>query len=660
MKPWERYAEPAKKPWERYASPSVVAPSQSEPNDPAMADGPLATGEQPETPRRMSTAEQGLRNLARPIGKAARMAVQGAVGLPAMFANAAAGASNFAFGTHIPDQHQNVSRLLTNLGLPEYEGAVERVLGGIGESLTGTGVAVKGGEALARGGGEVARRVGDMLRTAPATQAQAAAGAGAGSGIAREMDAHPAVQVLAGVAGGVAAPLAAQLPGAAWRGTKALLEPFSQRGQEKIAGGRINVAASNRNEAIANMRTAEEIIPGSFPTTGEASRDLGLIGLQKTVTERSKGMGEGMPFGDRAQAQNTARLNAIHRVAGDREQLAGMVQGRNARTAPMREGALSRTDPGPRAIQPPDPDPVFEWSMFPPQVRQSADVEINTGPALARIEEILASPIGARRVVQQALGQARTAIEGETNARRLYEVGKDINKTILTQLQKEGADVSVARGAMGEVRRSLYDSIDEAAPGFNNYLRRYEQDSVPINQTQTMQRITDDVYLAPTDTSGQPIVSQAKWSRQVKRALPRLQEEGDLSEDQIVQLVRIGDDLDRGALLNNPFAKSAGSDTVRNMTGANLVGAIAGGNVNLGPVASTLMRPLNFLYKIPNQQMERLLQEAMLDPGLAARLMANVTPKATAEIGAALRRKATAMGIAIPYGSDRDKRNGSN
>lgn len=648
------------KPWERYASPSVEDTSQSDPYFPAMADGPPATGEQPDPPRRMSAAEQDLRNLVRPIGKAARMAVQGAVGLPAMFANAAAGASNFAFGTHIPDQHQNVSRLLTNLGLPEYEGAVERVLGGIGEAITGTGVAVKGARLVEKGaraagasltsamkaqqGGQSlaahlaqgpnplgANYVTQALQAAPATQAQAAAGAAAGSGIAREMDAHPAVQLLTGVAGSVVTPLAAQLPGAVWRGTKALLQPLSQSGQEKIVGGRLNVAALNRNEAITNMRTAEEIVPGSFPTTGEASRDLGLIGLQKTVTERSKGMGEGMPFGARAQAQNTARLNALDDVTGSPEALSSMARARSALGKGMRDEALSR-----------------------------ASRPVPTDSVMQKIDSILKSPEGARGSVKKAMEMARNAIGDETDPKRLYEVGKDINESILKQLQKEDPSAYLARGSLSEVRKELYSSINKVAPGFEDYIDTYAKVSKPINRMEEAQALTARTELAPTDMQGERILSQSKWASRVKYALPDLKKSGALSDEQIGRLQKIGEDLDRGALLNNPFAKSSGSDTVRNLTGANLVGAIAGGNVNLGPVSGTLMGPLNFLYKIPNQQMERLLQEAMLDPGLAARLMANVTPKANASLGAALRRKATAIGIAIPYGSDRDKRNRSN
>lgn len=636
MKPWERYAAPAQKPWERYAG----AENQAEAED------------QKPKPRGF------LQEAGRQLGLTGRAVLEGAASLPGMVANVPAAASNLLFGTHIPDQTTGVPRALDALGFPQPENSTERVVGGIAGALSGTGAVAKAAGLAEKPLNAVANYIPQALQANMGTQGLAAAGGATGAGVARENGAGPGVQLAAGLAGGVLAPAAVGAAGAAVRGAKALAwDPFRTAGQRQSVGQRMNMAAgSTRQQAIENLRNAEEIIPGSVPTTGEASGNLGLIGLQKTVTERSKGLGEGMPFGDRAQAQNAARLRAIHEVAGDQEQLAGMIQGRNARTAPMREGALSRTDPRPQAVQPPDPDPVFEWSMFPARVQRSADVQVNTAPALAQIDEILASPIGARTVVQRAMNQARTAIQGETNARRLYEVGKDINKTILTQLQKEGADVSVARGAMGQVRRSLYDSIDDVAPGFNGYLRRYARDSEPIDQMRTTQRITDDVYLAPTDTTGQPIVSQAKWARQVKRVLPRLQADGDLSEDQISQLVRIGDDLDRGALLTNPNVKSAGSDTLRNLTGANVVGALAGGNVDeLGAISATVMRPLKFLYLIPNRQMERLMQEAMLDTRLAAQLMSEATPKSTFNLAALLRSKAQSIGITIPRVDTKEK-----
>lgn len=607
------------------------APVQSAPQQPATPTIPreaiiaelkrrgVAIPGQPEEPGMLS-------QIGRQVGLAGRYAVEGALSLPGIIANAGAGLSNAVLGTRFPDQNANISQGLSKLGFPEPQGTTERLIAHPSRAIAGVG----GGAALAKtvegGLTGAARAVTDGLQANLATQAQSAAGAGLGVGVAQEGGASPGVQALAGVAGGVLAPAAVQVPVAGARAVKALIQPMTQSGQRQIVGQQLNMAASNRTGAMQNLRNADEIVQGSAPTTGEAARDLGLIGLQKTVTERSKGMGEGMPFGDRAQAQNAARLEALEKATGSTQLVTGMQRARNALTTGMREEALSRAN-GP----------------------------VDITPVMAKIDAILASPEGARSAVQKAMVLAKNMVaqeaqrEGGANARRLYEIGKDINKTILDQLKKEDPGAAIARGSLSSVRRELYDAIDGVAPGFKDYLTDYAKLSKPIDQLKQAQKTLSKTSLAPTDVNGNPILSQAKWSERVKYALPELKASGALSSKQLEVLTKIGDDLDRGALLTSPFAKSTGSDTLRNLTGANLVGAMGKGNVDaLGPIVGSAMAPINFLYRIPNKQMERLLQESMLDPKLALKLMSEATPKNMFNLGTMLRDKAKAMGISIP------------
>ncbi|MBM4071728.1 MAG: hypothetical protein FJ271_22800 [Planctomycetes bacterium] len=86
-----------------------------------------------------------------------------------------------------------------------------------------------------------------------------------------------------------------------------------------------------------------------------------------------------------------------------------------------------------------------------------------------------------------------------------------------------------------------------------------------------------------------------------------------------------------------------GSPTYQNMTTANFLARVTGGLVdpNNSFVAS-VMRPVAWLYKVPQQQMERLLSEAMLDPSLARGLAAKATPTDIRRLGDVLKARVTA------------------
>src|SRR5690606_24840681 len=104
--------------------------------DPYQGDGEAAAG------------EDGFGGtLARQGGLTARHFVEGALTLPAMAANVPASLYNAAAdlvagegnGFRFPNQMEAVSGLLSDAGLPEPEGATERVVGDMSQALVGAG-----------------------------------------------------------------------------------------------------------------------------------------------------------------------------------------------------------------------------------------------------------------------------------------------------------------------------------------------------------------------------------------------------------------------------------------------------------------------------------------------------------------------------------------
>jgi hypothetical protein len=107
-------------------------------------------------------------------------------------------------------------------------------------------------------------------------------------------------------------------------------------------------------------------------------------------------------------------------------------------------------------------------------------------------------------------------------------------------------------------------------------------------------------------------------------------------------------DLDRSASITSAVAQRPGSDTFKNFSTANLIGAVFSDALASNTTLRTLARPLDFLYKLPDEQISRLMVEAMLDPKLAAQMMQKATTMSIKPVATQLRRKAREIGLA-PY-----------
>lgn len=156
-----------------------------------------------------------LQQIGRQAGLAGRYAVEGLASIPGMVANVPASIYNAVTpGDYkFPDQNAALSNILTEAGLPEPQGATERVVGDVSRAMMGAGAGARSaalagekfiGSPLAQ---QIAQRAAQVYNVKPVAQT-IAAGTGAGSaGATREMGGSPLAQVVAGIAGG-GAPLA--------------------------------------------------------------------------------------------------------------------------------------------------------------------------------------------------------------------------------------------------------------------------------------------------------------------------------------------------------------------------------------------------------------------------------------------------------------------
>jgi hypothetical protein len=429
-----------------------------------------------------------------------------------------------------------------------------------------------------------------------------------------------------GAAGLVLGPLA-PAAGRAFGVTKTLVDPFFQSGKERLAGSVLNRFATNPSAAMQRLLAGGgEIVPGSKPMTSGIARDPGLAGLQTPI--RSTLDTENL-FAARASEQNAARIALLDRMAfGNAEKAAQRgpaldyaVAKRNAITAPMREDAF---DLGSGA----------------------ADAK----GVIGQIDTLLANPGNKRKTVQNALNDFKAQVLGSMDKdtglidpRALYSIRQDLVDARAGKLSAERADYKLASKVLGNVQSTFDDAIESAAPGYRDYMNQYRKMSIPIDQMEGLQAVRERATLAVPDVATNlDVLSQAKF----KQALAsRAEDLARLSPSQRANVNAILEDLNRAAAPTAPGVMPPGSSSIKNLSVANIIGNMFGESMAANSLMQTVVQPINWLYKMPEGDVQRLLVDAMLDPKLAGQLMQKAgagVPPATAR---ALARKAYDVGL---------------
>lgn len=530
---------------------------------------------------------------ARQLGLGARDLVNVATSIPALATDVILQPINLIAGRQVfqPAQ-QALNERLTQAGLPEPANATERITSGISRAVAGAGTSIATGAALAQSAIPATRSVGAVMAARPATQEAAAIGAGLGTEVAREADLPWWAQAGAGLAGGMIGAGGFELAKAGGRALQAMAQPFTRSGQERIVGNALADAATAPGQARQNLQGAAEIVPDSPPTTGPASRDLGLLSLERQVRNSSPG-----EFAEIATQQNAARATDLAKSAKTPRALQAAIDRRESVTKPIREAAFKAAQGKP----------------------------VDTPAILQKIDALIADPDNAGEATQTALLRFRGAVEGKADARALYAVRKDLNRILEGKfVDSSESALRYAGGQLAQVKDFIDEGISAVAPQWRTYLGRYAQLSRPIDRLATLQQKAEAVVTAPVDPQGRHFISQAKWYQQITRQMPELEKE--LTKGQVARLRRIGADLDRGEMINSKAVRPMGSDTASNLSVANLVGAIRGRRGSVGAVPATLARPFEWLAKAPEPQVRQLLIEAIKDPALAARLLGKATP----------------------------------
>lgn len=557
------------------------------------------------------------------------------VGLGQMVGDPLVGLYNRAMGTNVPTPSQSMESLMTKAGLPEPTSSTERVVQDItrsGASATGfargagqMGATMLAGRQMAGKSAGISPEVLKLLGKYPAQQVSGAALAGGAGGMLREGDVGTAGQMAGSMAAGMVAPGGPKLPltqrivGA----PKTLVQPFTEEGRQVMIGSVLNKLATNPQAAQARLAEAAPLVPGVKPTTAGIAYDPGLAAAETSI----RGLDvAGSQFGQRLSENQQALLDAYRRLSGGPGSIPRAEAKRASITGPMRTDAFDNRAP------------------------------VSVDAIEAQIQSTLADPAKQRTQVISAMQEvrnlikARTAPDGTIDPVALYSVRKDISDIMSGKLQGEKANLRLARGELADLMPVIDNVIESGAPGFNSYMSKYAKMSKPIDQMRLLQDIEARVTTGqPNVVTGEPVLAAGQLRRQLAN---RADEIGvDLSAPAQRRLDNIITEINRGMAATAPGVKVPGSDTFKNMSMGNLIGKIFSESLATNTTLRTMTRPLDFLYKLPDENLQQLLVEAMLDPQLAAMMMSKANMMKVEPLATSLRQKAIQMGMGTAIGA---------
>ena len=568
--------------------------------------------------------------LTRQAGLAARPMAQAAMtagGLLPMAVDPLVNLFNLAAGTKLPTMTQATQTNLNRMGFPQPETAQERVTQDIGSAGYGTG-------GVARVAGAVAPRLPGMLSEAakffaqsPQAQSAAAITAATAGGALREGGAGPAAQMGGAMLAGMVAPGGPKLPITQRVGgvPAAMVKPFTEEGRQVIVGNVLNRIATNPQQAMQNMAESAPLVPGVRPTAAATARDPGLAGAETPL--RSPTFDPSNLFGQQINQNQEAILNAFRQIGGKPGSIPYAEAKRSAITTPMREAAFAN--------------------------KQAVDVE----PVLSAIQGIMSNPATQRKTVDDAMvyvqGLLAKRVNPETGTidpMSLYSIRKDITDAMNGKLSGDLSNLRLAKGQLADLLPVIDRTIDAGAPGFMAYMSKYAKSSQGIDQMRLLQGIEAKVTTGlPNISTGNPVLVASALRRQLASAQDELGTQ--LSPSAQSKLDNIINEINRGQAATAPGIKPPGSDTFKNMSMGNLIGRVFSESMASNTTLRTMTRPLDWLYKLPDEQVQQLLVQAMLDPKLAAQMMAKANIMRVEPLSTALRQKAQQMGFGTLIGT---------
>jgi hypothetical protein len=494
---------------------------------------------------------------------------------------------------------------------PVAETGAEEVSGAISKAIAGGGPLTGAAQRASQATQAAVPMIRAMAARPVADLAAQGIGAGA-SEVTRQAGGGPVAQAIAGALTPTVATSTANIVGRGAGALNDIRRPLTQGGSEQIAGDLLGRLAQNKQSALRNLERYNQLVasgaqvgsPGFKPTAGAVAADYGLLGGQQAISR-----GDAAPQFEKRFAANTEAHTAdLGKLNATEKAVAFYEKKRDDITGPLREKAFAPVEAAPGYF-----------------VQRHVDFT----PVAEKIGAIAATAAGGKAESQRALKWIaerldKYAAESRTDPANAYALHQDIGDLVKGKIGDEKGAIRLVAGLATEIKKTLGMQIEQAAPGFNNYLEHYARLSKPIDRLtviterlggQDLSRITNATP-SITDNGASYFISQAK----MKNALTDIKANTRLAPAQ-------SDVLDRvlGGMNAETFAsragKQPGSDTYQNIASANFVNRMLGDTLGSSGLGKAIQAPFNFVNRPFESQINDLIVQAYQDPKLMEKLL---------------------------------------
>lgn len=390
-----------------------------------------------------------------------------------------------------------------------------------------------------------------------------------------------------GGAGGAVIPAA----GATFRAGKALVEPFTNKGAQRVAGRALTEAG-----LPSNLRV-EEIVLGSRPSTVEATQSPTLAQIQKTLANKNPNFRADLDT--LAAEQNLARWNALNDVTGTADDITAAVAAREAKAMPILDSAMGKARK--------------------PDTQALVDVADMLGGGSTRL----------RTNASDALGTIRDKLSQSRSASDLYAVRQEIDDMLSGRVGDVNKGARYAGEELMQMKGAIDDALNQATGGkWTKYLEAYTEGSKPVNRMEASQKFASSFRAAAPDQFGVPTINHARWRQAMESSVPVFGGGSATTRTQLGDTLNVGqmdmlNDIERDLMRSYQAQKlvsARGSDTMQNIEGSGILEALLRGAPKPAGTSGILGSMLDSLASARSRKPMAELEKAMLSPSYAMQL----------------------------------------
>jgi hypothetical protein len=372
-----------------------------------------------------------------------------------------------------------------------------------------------------------------------------------------------------GIGGGLGAagPLVAAGARAAGNGLWNVVQPVIQ--PERFVGrGMTNMMApADAATAAANIRNAQQFVPGSVPTTAQVAQTPFMVQTEKAAANNVPAFKTAVA--QRGIENNNARWQALMGVAQDQGALDAATQARATATQPLYDAAHSATA---------NIGPGFMKKAQIPEMQE----------AMANADNLARLQAQTGRGVDAVWPQAPTPGVSGSGSKTINGAALDYTSRALGDMigNASSAGQTQKAGALSALKDWVDNWSGQYVPGVSQARQTYAQMSVPVNTIGVGQEIANSLGTRAMNSGGVPQIELTPF----RSALTKAMNSGDAAKygidaNALSTLQGIGQDLQRATVSNG--IKSPGSDTAYNLAAngwlaRNLYGPAFGGATPVG------------------------------------------------------------------------------